>query len=558
MRERPAYHGIGKTGRIVLLILLAVGLASPCFGGGHHGDKAAKPERADLVTIDGMKALGPLERPPVQFKHDGHTEKLLSEGQTCAACHLSLQDGRLSQKFLRLENGSRDALMELYHEKCIGCHTERKAKGLATGAVTCGGCHARDPEYASNAQEVGFDKSLHWRHIEAVGRKCESCHHEYDPKAEKTVYKKGHERSCRDCHKEDTETRSGMKTAGHWSCIGCHLATDGKSRKTGPVDCAGCHHPDRQAAVKTLNTVPRLPRNQPDRVMVAASAADAGLARMPVAPFNHEIHENATDTCRVCHHEGMQACNQCHTLEGHSQGGGVKLEMAMHDMDSDHSCVGCHNAKKAETACVGCHKIMDQSRLPESACLRCHYGPKPEEYSKHRLVETVMRDVDAIGEDAEETDLSHEGRDGESTWLTGEMLNRTAPLSFAESDIPETVTVNVLESQYGPAAFPHRKIVYSMLKAVRESKMAMHFHGSEDALCQGCHHNSPVGKKPPMCRSCHGQPFNADKIHVPGLKGAYHQQCMGCHQAMKIEPVGCTGCHERKSNPMEKIDRAGR
>ena len=39
----------------------------------------------------------------------------------------------------------------------------------------------------------------------------------------------------------------------------------------------------------------------------------------------------------------------------------------------------------------------------------------------------------------------------------------------------------------------------------------------------------------------------------PGLMGAYHLQCMGCHKEMGMEkPVSCTDCHKEKTHEPKK------
>ncbi len=35
---------------------------------------------------------------------------------------------------------------------------------------------------------------------------------------------------------------------------------------------------------------------------------------------------------------------------------------------------------------------------------------------------------------------------------------------------------------------------------------------------------------PEACSNCHRKPFEPQRLHVPGLKGAYHQLCMDCHR----------------------------
>jgi cytochrome c553 len=53
---------------------------------------------------------------------------------------------------------------------------------------------------------------------------------------------------------------------------------------------------------------------------------------------------------------------------------------------------------------------------------------------------------------------------------------------------------------------------------------------------------------PPKCASCHGKTADMKLPDRPALKAAYHLQCMGCHERMKVDPVAktdCTGCHEQ-------------
>jgi len=82
---------------------------------------------------------------------------------------------------------------------------------------------------------------------------------------------------------------------------------------------------------------------------------------------------------------------------------------------------------------------------------------------------------------------------------------------------------------------------------IKDNKLAGYFHAEKGTVCQSCHHNSPLDKQPPHCGSCHGKPFDERNILKPGIIGAYHQQCMGCHQVLKLEKpksTGCTDCHE--------------
>ena len=96
---------------------------------------------ADLIIIDSMKALGPLERPPVAFFHSRHTEALAKISRDCSVCHLADDKGRLSPKFKRLSDTDRQAVNDTYHINCIACHRELTDKKLKSGPQTCGGCH---------------------------------------------------------------------------------------------------------------------------------------------------------------------------------------------------------------------------------------------------------------------------------------------------------------------------------------------------------------------------------------------------------------------------------
>jgi hypothetical protein len=122
---------------------------------------------------------------------------------------------------------------------------------------------------------------------------------------------------------------------------------------------------------------------------------------------------------------------------------------------------------------------------------------------------------------------------------------RLDPLPVVSDDFPETVVIESLVDTYEASSLPHAKIVAKLDEAVRASKLAGRFHGRTETLCSGCHHLSPVGTRPPPCRACHadaGDPTDGR----PGLKVAYHQQCLGCHIQMKIQKQGCTDCHEAR------------
>jgi hypothetical protein len=140
--------------------------------------------------------------------------------------------------------------------------------------------------------------------------------------------------------------------------------------------------------------------------------------------------------------------------------------------------------------------------------------------------------------------------------------------------------INKYSDLYAPVPFKHDK----------------HFKVVKD--CTACHHRQPrekgdkygepvkmadlrrLQKLPVSCSTCHERPFNPRQLHVPGLKGAYHQLCMDCHRkseqarqagklilsrdsvrdpktlALKTRPLfDCLTCHAKKGTDLRNLAR---
>jgi hypothetical protein len=403
---------------------------------------------------------------------------------------------------------SRDQLIDAYHGVCIDCHTRREASSQKTGPVTCGECHVKRAPAVSERAAMNWDYSLHARHVQAAADKCETCHHVYDEAAKQLRYEKGKEESCRSCHgAEDVERKLSLENASHRSCISCHLQHAAAGEKAGPTECVGCHDLEHQAAFLKLEEIPRLMRGQPDAVWVHDAAA-----KFPAVGFDHRGHEQNSRFCSSCHHQTLAACSTCHTLSGVAEGGGVTLAQSYHRESSPYSCVGCHRVSSEQRQCAGCHQVL--STVPaERSCVVCHSGPSTEE--------------------------------GVLAALPEQTKPRLAALPAWSDDFPETVEINSLAADYEGSKLPHAKIVTKLDEEVRASPLAVRFHGDPATLCAGCHHHSPVGSRPPACRSCHSATADPTSDQ-PGLKVAYHRQCLGCHIRMGIPKQGCTDCHAPK------------
>ena len=63
--------------------------------------------------------------------------------------------------------------------------------------------------------------------------------------------------------------------------------------------------------------------------------------------------------------------------------------------------------------------------------------------------------------------------------------------------------------------------------------------------CATCH-NDMASNPPQSCARCHGLANEPDAPSRIGLKGAYHRQCIGCHErqpSLASAPTACASCH---------------
>jgi len=135
---------------------------------------------------------------------------------------------------------------------------------------------------------------------------------------------------------------------------------------------------------------------------------------------------------------------------------------------------------------------------------------------------------------------------------------------------PDAVEIAPLAEYYGPVAFDHE-----MHTDLAESCATCHHHTAgvppKEGACASCH-DAPLASGPTACRGCHVPlPFSTAEvglrpdgqkryhIDVPGLKGAYHLSCMGCHEEMG-GPTRCEECHDRteKGDALMSADVANR
>ncbi|MBW1988665.1 MAG: cytochrome C [Deltaproteobacteria bacterium] len=490
--------------------------------------------------------------PAVGFPHAVHAEAL--PDADCSSCHPKDKGGLLFSAFKQETYPSYEEAQGLVHGFCVSCHKKAKAGGGKYGPLSadCRSCHTGRTAPAPAWTPVSLTRPLHYRHVksdkveaaspaETGDTNCSACHHVYSEEKQQTGYVPGEEDPCAFCHKEAAVVKedSGLvvrsgRNAAHALCVNCHLADKDKKVEAGPVFCGGCHLAENQEKWKLPKDVPRLKRGQPDAEILWAKPAETKPGETPppaarAVAFDHLAHEKSLASCQECHHESFDSCRSCHPLQGSEKGERITLAVAMHGAAGDYSCVGCHADRARETTgCAGCHAAMEAKDLAGAECAACH----AVEVSPGELAE-----------------MSGEKRRAMAKRLA-ERRRNIAPLPD-KKDIPETVTIGVLADEYQPARLPHGKIVSALYEKMKENTMAAVFHAEPATMCAGCHHKSPAAIKPPACASCHGKPFVPQAGDRPGLKAAYHGQCMGCHSAMDVEKpadTACEACHPKKES----------
>ncbi len=141
-----------------------------------------------------------------------------------------------------------------------------------------------------------------------------------------------------------------------------------------------------------------------------------------------------------------------------------------------------------------------------------------------------------------------------TTLIIAVVLVTTGSLTQAY-DMPDEVSLDSMVELFDAVEFDH-----TMHTDLGEDCSVCHHHttgtGTLDERCLRCHADSDevasVG-----CRDCHAiDPFSAEHINrqaqdryqfhidTPGLKAAYHWNCVSCHEEMD-GPTDCQNCHAR-------------
>ncbi len=136
------------------------------------------------------------------------------------------------------------------------------------------------------------------------------------------------------------------------------------------------------------------------------------------------------------------------------------------------------------------------------------------------------------------------------------------PLDYRNFYLLDNPLLNAVSDDYEPVGFAHR--IHDELTR-GDCGVCHHRHSMDDddrigmdiaelhddidvyigGACASCHED--LADRPPQsCARCHGLPNEEDFPARLGLKGAYHRQCIGCHERHMRPapaPTECNSCH---------------
>ena len=136
------------------------------------------------------------------------------------------------------------------------------------------------------------------------------------------------------------------------------------------------------------------------------------------------------------------------------------------------------------------------------------------------------------------------------------------PLAYRNFYLLNNAALNTNSDDYEPVGFAHRihdeltggdcGVCHHRYAATGGDRIGVDIkdlHAPMDIKmggpCSTCHDD--MAKNPPQsCTRCHGLPNEPDAPSRIGLKGAYHRQCIGCHERQfqsAPAPTECASCH---------------
>lgn len=107
--------------------------------------------------------------------------------------------------------------------------------------------------------------------------------------------------------------------------------------------------------------------------------------------------------------------------------------------------------------------------------------------------------------------------------------NEAGPMEAEGEVAPDVFLLGELSDVYVPVVFPHK--LHAEMPGMSQG-------------CESCHHQNPPGRIL-SCKECHSRNSNQENLKQPGLRGAYHRQCLACHREWTHQ-TDCVVCHAKR------------
>lgn len=111
---------------------------------------------------------------------------------------------------------------------------------------------------------------------------------------------------------------------------------------------------------------------------------------------------------------------------------------------------------------------------------------------------------------------------------------RASTFPAFKGEVPEVVILDILSNHYEGVKFNHAG--HASMSVIGKGCVTCHHYGPEDKILS--------------CSACHGITPDVEHLNQPGLRGAYHRQCLGCHRDWSHENA-CNNCHVPVGSPQK-------
>lgn len=541
---------------VVIVVIVLWGLASlfdssPAIG---------EIRRPDVIRIQTVARLKPLEMPPAVFLHDKHTQKVLTEGKDCTVCH----ENGASYAFQAVAGAKNAKGMEkAFHNGCIGCHEEMSA-GPQDGE--CRLCHVGQSAPAQSAKPVRMgDRSLHYLHVSSraityTGNvpnpdslNCGVCHHVYDEQAKRLVWKPGAEEACSVCHKAEAQgSVPSLQKASHDTCVACHVKVGAEkaaaSETAGEDSAARTDAKNAAAGFRRIAATPDMMLPRP-----AVWSPDDGpafvLASMRLAPGQIAAPDMQQPQARRFESVAPAAPEETTPSETPAP----TSQAAPKPQIKAPGIKAPAKAPFAETPAPESPAPAAQAprvRVPDATA----QVPASPEIQDAARAEAILRGIlreNAQREAARQARAAKEAAAIEAEIVTGPVTcagchSAEAQASWRKvSDPPRLMRGQPDATVLMPPAAGETKRSVADASGMDPVLFNHKAHEEVTDSCAVCHH-----QRISACTDCHTVEGVQEGDFVT-LGDAMHKSCVGCHQQTVMSKPECAGCHGPLNRPME-------